>query len=463
MGWYLAEGHTDKNRLTITQSLIKNPQNCIEITNILKKLGWPFVYYRKKHFVIHSNVYASVMKTLCGTGAREKKIPITLLNEERTHLLLDSYFKGDGNYIPSGRRRYSTISPQLSNDLITLLSAVNRYTSLHDDGNIFRVIETQGRKYKRKTKGLVSFNGTSPVRIKSVEDKTNKIPLFDLGTENGWFVATNGIVSHNSYGVFGSEAFALYCPPMAESTTALGRYAILETVKKAKSLGLEVLYGDTDSVFVLHPPVDKIQELTAWSKAELSIDLELEKNYRWVGLSERKKNYLGVFMVGSVDIKGLMGKKRNTPPFVRSAFKEMIQILTQVVNEKDFQGAKSQIQEIVRQCYVRLDHHEYGLEELAFRVQLSKRLKDYTKTTPQHVRAARLLQARGQKVPSGSLISFVKTLSAPRVKPVELAVVKEIDIPKYKEFIQSTFEQVFDALGMDFNIVTGTMTLDAFT
>ncbi|MHA1838465.1 MAG: DNA-directed DNA polymerase I, partial [Candidatus Ranarchaeia archaeon] len=120
-----------------------------------------------------------------------------------------------------------------------------------------------------------------------------------------------------SYGVFGSEAFALYCPPMAESTTALGRFAILQTVEKAKTLGLNVLYGDTDSVFIKKPEPEKLDLLMEWSKKSLGIDLELEKTYRWVALSERKKNYLGVFSDGRVDIKGLMGKKRNTPPFLQ--------------------------------------------------------------------------------------------------------------------------------------------------
>jgi DNA polymerase I len=56
-----------------------------------------------------------------------------------------------------------------------------------------------------------------------------------------------------SYGVFGSKNFPLFCLPVAESTTGIGQYSIKQTIKKAEELGVKVLYGDTDSVFLLNP------------------------------------------------------------------------------------------------------------------------------------------------------------------------------------------------------------------
>ncbi|HDM23771.1 MAG TPA: DNA-directed DNA polymerase I, partial [Candidatus Bathyarchaeota archaeon] len=57
-----------------------------------------------------------------------------------------------------------------------------------------------------------------------------------------------------SYGVMGNENFAFYCPAAAESITSVGRHAILAAVKKANELGLNVIYGDTDSLFIKDPP-----------------------------------------------------------------------------------------------------------------------------------------------------------------------------------------------------------------
>jgi len=63
------------------------------------------------------------------------------------------------------------------------------------------------------------------------------------------------------------------------------------------------------------------------------------------------------------------------------------------------------------------------------------------------------LREKGIEVRAGDLVSFVKTKGG--VKPVQLANKDEIDIPKYEEYIQSTFEQVLDALELDFAEISG--------
>jgi len=265
-----------------------------------------------------------------------------------------------------------------------------------------------------------------------------------------------------SYGVFGAEHFPFYCLPVAESTAAIGRYAIMKTIKKAKELGVEVVYGDTDSVFLKEPSEEKIRELIRWSSGELGIELDVDKVYRYLALSQRKKNYLGVFDDGSVDIKGLTGKKRNTPIFLQKAFMEVVRVLGEVKSAEDFEKAKEKIREIAQECYRKLEERKYSLEELAFKVQLTKPLKQYVKTTPQHVKAARMLAAQGKDIRPGDIITFVKTRGVPGVKPVQYASIYEIDIEKYKDHIRTTFEQILDALGIDFSEIVGIRSLDMF-
>ena len=82
------------------------------------------------------------------------------------------------------------------------------------------------------------------------------------------------VILNASYGVFGSENFALYCPPVAESTAALAREAITKTKEYCEQkLGLQVIYGDTDSIFVLQPTEDNIKELEDWSMKTFQIEL----------------------------------------------------------------------------------------------------------------------------------------------------------------------------------------------
>jgi len=270
------------------------------------------------------------------------------------------------------------------------------------------------------------------------------------------------VLLNASYGVFGSEAFFLYCPPVAEATASIGRYAITQTIEKARATGMKVVYGDTDSIFLEAPSQGQVQKLIAWSEQTLGMELDIDKVYRYAVFSARKKNYLGVYPDGSVDIKGLTGKKRNTPEFLKKVFFEMIRILSGVSSPDDFEKAKERIQELVKSSYTKLRRREYSLEDLAFNVMISRAPSRYTKTTPQHVKAAQQLQRAGREVMPGDVISYVKVAGSVGVKPIQLARIDEVDVGKYAEYVNGTFEQVLDALDIDVGQVAGAPRLDLF-
>lgn len=288
-----------------------------------------------------------------------------------------------------------------------------------------------------------------------------------LPTElKNWYKIIQGalkVILNASYGVFGAETFDLYCPPVAEATAAIGRHSITHIIKKAEELGIQVLYGDTDSIFLKNPSEEQIRALEKWAEQELKMSLDLDKIYRYVVLSSRKKNYLGVLEDGSVDVKGLTGKKRHMPPFIKKAFEKLKDRLSRVKNPADFEAAKKDIIQMIRECYLRLKRREWeNLHELAFNVVLGEAPEKYTKTTPQHVKAARMLKERGIELRAGDLISFVKVINEPYVKPVELASNHEIDVDKYIAYLHSTFDQVLDALGLDFDEIIGLTKLERF-
>ena len=76
-----------------------------------------------------------------------------------------------------------------------------------------------------------------------------------------------------------------------------------------RSIGIEVLYGDTDSLFIKNPTKEQIQKVIEQAKIDHGVDLEIDKTYRYCVLSNRKKNYLGVTNSGKVDVKGLNREK----------------------------------------------------------------------------------------------------------------------------------------------------------
>ena len=271
------------------------------------------------------------------------------------------------------------------------------------------------------------------------------------------------VILNASYGVFGAETFDLYCPPVAEATAALGRHSITQIINEAKNLGIPVIYGDTDSIFLKNPSESQINSLAKWSEKELHMELDVDKVYRYAVFSSRKKNYLGVTMEGTVDVKGLTGKKKHIPPFIKEAFDLMKTRLAQVETPVQFEDAKKEIRNIVRDSYLRLKRREWKrIEDLAFNVVLGEAPDRYIKTIPQHVRAAKILEEKKYELKAGDLISFVKVVKEPHVKPVQLASNGEIDVEKYVGYLHSTFDQVLDALGLDFNEIIGLTKLERF-
>jgi DNA polymerase I len=280
------------------------------------------------------------------------------------------------------------------------------------------------------------------------------------------------VILNASYGVMGATIFPLYCLPVADATAALGRTTINRTINKCREIGIRVVYGDTDSIFLSNPDQKHIEQLVQWARETLGVDLEIDKQYRYVVFSDLKKNYLGVLSDGTVDVKGLTGKKSHTPPFIRKAFYDILEILGKINSERDFESAKEKIKNVIQENAKNLEIHKIPLEELSFNVTINKSLSTYGKKTgsktvdgnssdiykglPQHIKAAKMLvDANKREVRAGDIISYVKIKAGDGVRPVELSKPDEIDTEKYLETMESTFEQVLSALNVDFKSILG--------
>jgi len=257
-----------------------------------------------------------------------------------------------------------------------------------------------------------------------------------------------------SYGVTGADSFPLYFRPTAESITSIARHIISETAEDCKAKGINLLYGDTDSLFTKQPTNEQLKAVVEEAKKKYGVELEVDKEYRYVVLSERKKNYFGVLKSGKVVVTGLTGKKSHTPEFIKNLFKEMKEVLSKVETPEQFEIAKGEISKKVGEWGNKLESRQIPLEQLCFKLMLSKDIEEYDKVMPQHIRAVKMLEAI-RKVKKGEIIAYVKVDTREGVKPLELALSHEIDVRKYREFMESTLEQITEPMNLNFDSMMG--------
>lgn len=359
---------------------------------------------------------ATFFKAFAGQGSAGKKVPdfIFQVPESYQRLFIERLVKGDGSQKYGDRYseeytaknfRYETASIQLVSGLSTLL-------------NILRVkhtIEFRPSKRTYRISTTSSYNKREN-RPKVTEERYDGY-VYDLSVEE--------------YHTF------------------------------VDSCGSIVL-KNTDSLFLRSPSKEQVTTVTRWADKDLGIELDLDKVYRYVAFSNRKKNYFGVFPDGTVDIKGLTGRKSQTPEYLKKTFYATLGILSSVKTPQDFERARVDTKNLLTRMITDIKTKKVAVQELAFTVMMGKPTDKYNGTTPQHVRAAMQLEEKGKETKAGEIIAYVKTKNPPYVKPAELAKPEEIDADKYIEYAHSMFDQLLDALDFSFDEIMGATTLDLF-
>jgi DNA polymerase I len=274
------------------------------------------------------------------------------------------------------------------------------------------------------------------------------------------------VILNASYGVLGAEIFSLYCLPVADCVTAVGRSYINGTINKAKELGIKVEYGDTDSIFCSNPTKEQVESLISWVRTNYGIDLEVDKEYRYVAFSGLKKNYAGVFKDGKVDVKGLTGKKSHTPPFIRDMFNQITETMKEIQTPADVEPTKIKFKSIVNDTWGKLKSGELELASLRSTLKINKKLEEYGRegkngdkvAIPHHIKAAMEYQKQtGKEIGAGSRIAIVKVKEGKKTvsKPVDMVSWDTVDKTKYMEEVESVVEQILSCFGMDFRRVIG--------
>ncbi|SHM29638.1 DNA polymerase II [Phytopseudomonas punonensis] len=251
------------------------------------------------------------------------------------------------------------------------------------------------------------------------------------------------IIMNAFYGVLGSSGCRFFDTRLASSITLRGHEVMRRTRELIEAEGHAVIYGDTDSTFVwlrsAHGEEDAerigrglVQRVNAWWREYLqaefglqsALELQFETHFRRFlmptirGMEEgSKKRYAGLIRRGDgseeMVYKGLETVRSDWSPLARQFQQELYLRI--------FKGQP--YQDYVRDYVQRTLAGEFD-ERLVYRKRLRRRLDDYQRNVPPHVRAARLADAhndemgRPRQYQSGGWISYVISVAGP--EPLEL-------------------------------------------
>lgn len=234
------------------------------------------------------------------------------------------------------------------------------------------------------------------------------------------------VVTNAVYGYAGWVGARWYSRPVAEATTAWGRATITRTIALAREVGLNVIYGDTDSLFVTHDPA-KIDRLLKQVVAELGLEIRLAKHYTAILFTEAKKRYAGLLPNGQLDVVGLevaRGDWTDAAKHVQEA------VLTLVLTERSPTKAIA----YTRHYLQTLRAHQVPYRDLILWKTLTKPLTQYKVHAP-HVEAARRLLAAGWELTVDDKVGYVITHGTGRLyeraMPYQLASYDALDLDYY--------------------------------
>ncbi len=290
------------------------------------------------------------------------------------------------------------------------------------------LIPEVGHKFRKSPLGLYTTVLTSLIdsrrairqRLKSLPSGTTEQKTL-REREKAIKVVTNAV-----YGYAGWTGARWYVREVAESAAALGRATIQKVVSLAGEEGLELIYGDTDSLF-LRNDESKIAALLSRVQKELKLEIRAEKVYSRILFTEAKKKYAGLLQDGSLDIVGMEVVRGDWSEIARIVQEEVLSTLLR-------DGSAAKAANVARKAISELRNEKVPITQLIIWKTLTKSVNAYEVHAP-HVEAAKILKKKGFDLTLGDKIGYVIVKGEgklyERVKPYTLAKPEEIDREYY--------------------------------
>lgn len=269
------------------------------------------------------------------------------------------------------------------------------------------------------------------------------------------------IIMNSFFGVLASPNCRYFSLDMANAITHFGQFLIKLTAKEVEKMGYDVIYSDTDSVFVeTNLPKEKANKLglEIQNKINSFYDKYVQDNFNRKSFLELEfeKQYLHL-MIPKIRSGQSVGAKKRYAGLIEKEGKEKLQIIGMEAIRGDWTEAAQDFQkELIIKAFNKEPIGEFIRDyinkirdgkldrKLIYRKSIRKNLEKYTKTTPPHVKAARKLD----KLDS-NLIQYYITTDGP--EPIQ-KLQHQIDYEHYIEKqIKPIANQVLILTGKNFD------------
>ena len=263
------------------------------------------------------------------------------------------------------------------------------------------------------------------------------------------------LLANSFYGYLGFFMARWYSIGCAQATTAYGRFYIKQVIEKAQKAGFEVLYSDTDSVFLALNEKTKQDAINFSEKINQNLpglmELEFDGFYpsgifvsSKVSAYGAKKKYALIDEKGELKIKGFESVRRNWSLIAKEVQER---VLNMVLKDHDHKTALKYAKTVIDD----LRNKRVPIDKVIIHTQLQKEIEDYDARGP-HVAVAQRLRNQGINVGPGSIIKFVVTqgddIIRNRAKLPDEISIKDYDADYYVTHqVVPAIERIFNVLG----------------
>ena len=269
--------------------------------------------------------------------------------------------------------------------------------------------------FKKILKMLIENRRKIKEAMKNLDYHSQEYKLLDIKQ------TTLKVLTNSFYGYTGWNLARWYCRECAEATTAWGRHFIRKSVEIAKNMGFQVLYGDTDSIFVKKDNYDikklekEVKKLIKVLSKELPIQIEIDEFYKTIFFVE-KKRYAGYTQDGRLIVKGLEVRRGDWCELAKNVQKEVVSI---ILKNKNPEKAAEYVKKIVEKIKI----GDVGLKDYVIYKSITKKPSKY-ESLQAHVKAAMKAMEMGIPYNIGSKVGYVVVRGAgnigDRAYPIDL-------------------------------------------